>query len=141
MTIVALNPFGHSITQLLARELAIIERAKPEVVVFWGVQTSHLAQQSYATSFKELFNEMMYLKSKGVTVVRVGPCLNEQWCEVESTISDITLRFNIIRKDDKFVEEVIIYRRYREPEIHPYEEIEKFTKCNVEVLKQVVKEL
>jgi len=39
VNITALNPFAYSLTQLIMRELTIIERAKPDIVVFWGVHT------------------------------------------------------------------------------------------------------
>jgi len=109
--ITALNPLAHSITQLIARELTIIEQAKPDLVVFHGVHLARAAAPGYQ-HLKELFNELMYLKSKGVTVIRVGACFDKAECDREISISDVTYRLERALGGRGEGVEVYVYRRF-----------------------------
>jgi hypothetical protein len=137
---VALNPFAHSLTQLVARELTIIEQRKPDVVVFWGVHIPTYANR--AVELKELFNELAYLKSRGMMVVRIGPCLDEGLCDAEASISDVTHR--IVREfgEDGSVEtRLYVYERFREPRVLPGSVVEETLRKSIEVLREYAERL
>jgi circadian clock protein KaiC len=122
MTITALNPFGQSLPMLYARELEIIELVEPDVVVFHGVHVSRSTTRDYGKYFKELYNELMYLKSKGITVIRTGICIDNYHCDAEASIADVTYRFNRVVKESGEVDvKIIVYRRFRDPVILPGE--------------------
>jgi len=118
MDITALNPFGSSITELVGRELAMIESVKPDLVVFYGV---HVARRSSHSKFlRELFNQMLYLKSRGIVVFRIGSCISEEDCSSEASIADITYWFRRgVRNDGSVSEWIEVYRRFRRPKILP----------------------
>jgi circadian clock protein KaiC len=116
MTITALNPFGQSLQMLHARELEIIELVEPDVVVFHGVHVSRSITRDYGKYFKELYNQLLYLKSKGVTVFRTGICIDNYHCDVETSIADVTCRYNRVVKESGEVDtKIIVYRRFRDP--------------------------
>jgi hypothetical protein len=141
MEIVALNPFAHSLTQLAARELTIIEQRKPDIVLFWGI---HLPRSSdgYVAVLKELFNELMYLKSRGITVLRAGPCLNEEVCNAETSISDLTARFvREFREDGSAQTKIYFYKRFEEPRMFPSSVVSEFMKRCVEILREYSKKV
>ncbi|MFZ8783598.1 MAG: ATPase domain-containing protein, partial [Desulfurococcaceae archaeon] len=120
MTITALNPFAHSLAQLTAREQALIEQIRPDIVVFHGVHLSRRTDGNYARFLKELFNEAMYLKSKGITVFRVGSCPDEYSCNAETAISDVTYKFEReLREDGSISTRLHVYRRFRDPVVFP----------------------
>jgi circadian clock protein KaiC len=141
MEIVALNPFAHSLTQLVARELTIIEQRKPDIVLFWGI---HLPRGSdgYVAVLKELFNELMYLKSRGITVLRAGPCLDEEVCNAETSISDLTARFvREFREDGSAQTKIYFYERFEEPRMFPSSVVSEFMKRCVEILREYSKKV
>jgi len=122
MTITALNPFGQSLPMLAARELEIIELVEPDVVVFHGVHVSRSTTRDYGKYFKELYNQLLYLKSKGITVFRTGICVNNYHCDAETSIADVTYRFNrVLRGSGEIDAKFIVYRRFRDPVILPGE--------------------
>jgi circadian clock protein KaiC len=137
---VALNPFAHSLTQLVARELTIIEQRKPDIVVFWGVHIPTYA--SRATELKELFNELAYLKSRGIAVVRAGPCLDESVCDTEVSISDVTYR--IVREfgeDGSAQTRLYVYERFKKPRVFPGAVAEEALRESIEVLREYAERL
>jgi hypothetical protein len=118
MTITALNPFAHSLTQLAARELALIEQFKPDIVVFHGVHLPRSTSTAHTIFLKELFNEIMYLKSKNITVIRIGNCIDDYSCNAETSISDVTYRFmRVFRENGNVDTRIYIYRRFKEPRV------------------------
>ncbi|MCC6035297.1 MAG: hypothetical protein LM567_07380 [Desulfurococcaceae archaeon] len=118
MTITALNPFAHSLTQLAAREQALIEQFKPDIVVFHGVHLPRSTSTAHTIFLKELFNEIMYLKSKNITVIRIGNCIDDYSCNVETSISDVTYRFmRVFRENGNVDTRIYIYRRFKEPRV------------------------
>jgi circadian clock protein KaiC len=142
MAITALNPFAHSLTQLAAREQALIDQVKPGIVVFYGVHLPRSTTSNYAVFLKELFNEAMYLKSKGIIVFRVGTCLDEYSCSAETSISDLTYRFErVLREDGKLANRVYVYRRFREPRVFGDNIIDQCMKEWVEFIKQYAEKL
>jgi circadian clock protein KaiC len=136
MTITALNPFGQSLQMLGARELEIIELVEPDVVVFHGVHVARSIARDYGKYFKELYNELLYLKSKGVTVFRTGICIDNYHCDAETSIADVTYRFNRVVKESGEVDtKIIVYRRFKDPVILPGEVLRECVSEWVDAIK------
>jgi circadian clock protein KaiC len=136
MTITALNPFGQSLPMLAARELEIIELVKPDVVVFHGVHISRSTTRDYVKYFKELYNQLLYLKSRGITVFRTGICINNYHCDAETSIADVTYRFNRVVKESGEVDvKIIVYKRFRDPAILPGEILKECVSEWVDAIK------
>jgi circadian clock protein KaiC len=142
MTITALNPFAHSLAQLAAREQALIEQIRPDIVVFHGVHLPRSTNGNYARFLKELFNEAMYLKSKGITVFRVGSCLDEYSCNAETAISDVTFKFErVLREDGSISTRVHVYRRFRDPVVFPERVIRECTEQWLSTIREYARRL
>jgi len=116
--ITAFNPFGQSMAEIISRELSLIETIKPGIVVYHGV---HVVRETveYHEFFRELFNELLYLKSKNLLVFRIGSCIEEYKCMSEASIADVTYKLEFTRTDSGFDKKLIIYRRFREPRVLP----------------------
>ncbi|MGC8983268.1 MAG: ATPase domain-containing protein [Desulfurococcaceae archaeon] len=135
ITIKALNPFAYSISELVYKELGLIEDVKPDVVVFDGVHLPR-ATASQERHIKELFNEVLYLKSRGITVVRVGACIEgEEVCSREASISDLTVVKKEVYRENRAEPVFYVYRRHSEPSIIGPEGVAKFVE---EVLSAAV---
>ncbi len=140
LSIAALNPFAYSLTQLIARELTIIERVKPDIVVFWGVHIPSYVR--YVDELRELFNELTYLKSKNVTTIRVGSCLNEDVCNTETAISDVTLRFaRVFKRDGSIDTRLYVYERFKEPVVLPSKAVTGFVRSCGKIVKELADKL
>jgi circadian clock protein KaiC len=141
VTIVALNPYAHSLTQLVARELTIIEQHKPDTVFFWGAHIPR-ATYNYALWLKELFNELMYLKSKGIIVVRSGPCINKQACDAEASLSDVVVKYVRTFKGGVMDVKFYMYERFKGlTGVVPASGIDEFTRRCAEALKAYIEKL
>jgi len=142
MNIVSLNPFAHSLTQLAARELTLIEQFSPDIVVFYGVHLPRSTSGSYTEFLKELFNQVMYLKSKGITVFRVGSCLDDYSCNAEASISDVTYRFErTIGEDGNVNIRAYVYRRFRSPAVLSGKEVSEYIEECEGVIREHVRRL
>ncbi len=140
VNIAALNPFAYGLTQLIARELMIIERVKPDIVVFWGIHIPSYVR--YVDELKELFNELTYLKSKNVTTIRVGSCLKEDVCNAETAISDVTLRFvRVFKRDGSIDTRLYVYERFKEPAVLPSKAVTGFVRLCGKILKELADKL
>lgn len=115
-----LNPYAQSLPQLIAKELELIEMYEPDIVIFHGV---HVVKYDPVKRFKELYNQVLYLKSKGIGVVRIGDCDNEQRCAEEASISDLTLWIERITTAKGLDYKVKVCRRFREPVVITSEEM------------------
>jgi len=142
MIITALNPHAHSLTQLVARELAIIEQVKPDIVVFYGVHLARDHITGLTTYLKELFNEIMYLKSKRLIDIRIGCCLDEYSCNVETTLADVTYKFEkVFREDGSIDTRIYVYRRFKEPRVFMGNYVNECVKEWIEVIREYAEKL
>jgi len=140
LIITALNPFGYSLAELAAYEQILIERLKPDVVVFHGVHLAGAIQSEYKKYLRELFNEVMYLKSKGLTVVRIGNYIDDYIYRIESSIADVTFKVERIYKEDGAVDfKVYVSRRYREPKILNSTEMKECIKEAIDLIESYIK--
>ena len=126
----ALNPFAYSLEELAMKEISIIEEVRPNVVVFHGTHVPGISFDP-ATYFKELYKQVLYLKQRRVLTVRIGNCVDELKCNMESSISDLTLRVTRRYEENKAQTTILVYRRFREPTIITEEE-------RTEILRELV---
>ncbi|MEM1645631.1 MAG: hypothetical protein QXL96_07165, partial [Ignisphaera sp.] len=138
MVFKGLNPFAQSLTQLMVKELELVENYNPDIVVFHGF---HLLKYDPIKRLKELYTEVLYLKSRGVGIIRIGNCDDEKRCVEEASISDMTLKVERFVADSKYDYKVIVYRRYREPTIITSEEMKICIKEAIDYIKQNLDEL
>jgi circadian clock protein KaiC len=109
-----INPYAQSLTELASKELELIDQYNPDIVVFHGV---HVIKHDYVKYFRELYNQILYLKYRGIGIVRIGNCVNEERCADEASISDLTFKTERIVKESGYDFIVKIFRRFRDPQI------------------------
>jgi circadian clock protein KaiC len=115
-----INPYAQSLTELASKELELIDQYNPDIVVFHGV---HVIKHDYVKYFRELYNQILYLKYRGIGIVRIGNCVNEERCADEASISDLTFKTERIVKESGYDFIVKIFRRFRDPQIVSSREI------------------
>jgi circadian clock protein KaiC len=139
MAITALNPSAMSPVEVVARELSLVEKTKPDILVFYGVHIFKLLTTRIEREFRRLFNELMYLKSKGITVIRVGSCIDEYACNAETLIADATHRIiKHVKEDGKIEAKLYLYERFRELRVLPGNVIHEVTKRCIELIKKYI---
>ncbi|MEM1541987.1 MAG: ATPase domain-containing protein [Ignisphaera sp.] len=126
ITIRAVNPYAYSTSQLVAQELSLINEIKPDIVVFHGVHVIRLITSNYGSIFRELYNEVMYLKSRGINIVRIGNHTDDYTTNIEASISDTTFKSVHEYYEDKVETKIYVFRRYREPIVFSFSD---FMKC------------
>lgn len=130
----ALNPFAYSVYELAMKELAVVNEVNPDIVVFHGIQVLENVELSF--HFKELYKQVLYFKSKGISVVRVGSCINEARCSGVASIADLTLKVERVYRENSVDYRVIVFRRYKEPSIITHEDNLKCFKECIEFIKR-----
>ncbi|MEM1696148.1 MAG: hypothetical protein QXQ90_06090, partial [Desulfurococcaceae archaeon] len=121
-TIVGINPFAYNIVELAMEELELIDKYKPDLVVFHGV---HVSSSRYdpLKYVKELYNQVLYLKSRGILVVRIGSCVDEVYCRSQMSIGDLNLYVAQVTSNGRPELMVYSYRRFKEPRVFTYGEL------------------
>ncbi|MEM4870030.1 MAG: ATPase domain-containing protein [Desulfurococcaceae archaeon] len=135
-TIVGINPFAYNVVELAMEELELIDKYKPDLVVFHGV---HVSSSRYdpLKYVKELYNQVLYLKSRGILVVRIGSCVDEAYCRSQMSIGDLNLYVMQVTSNGRPELMVYSYRRFKEPRVFTYEElVSSCLKECVEFIKQ-----
>lgn len=104
------NPYSYSVGELALRELSLIERHKPDTVIFQGVEvlSGVYPDRDY---LRQLYNQINYLKHKGLLVIRSGGYINPQIHKWNTSLADVHIGYRIRRNDDKVTPEVLIWRR------------------------------
>lgn len=134
LAIKGINPYAQSIYELALKELELIEKVKPGVVIFHG---SHvLKTRSYRKFFMELYNQILNLKHKGIITIRISNCIDEKRCFEEASISDITLVVDRYVGKDSVQFNVISYRRFKNPVIITSEDVSRCIEESIEIIKQ-----
>jgi hypothetical protein len=140
MVITALNPSAMSPVEVVARELSLVEKTKPDILVFYGVHIFKLLTTRIEREFRRLFNELMYLKSKGIIVIRVGSCIDEYACNAETLIADATHRIiKHVKEDGKIEAKSYLYERFRELRVLPGSVIHEVVNRCIELIKKYIK--
>lgn len=89
---VGINPFAYSVSQLVVREIQLVESEKPDVIVFHGVEIPR-AIVPIGKHVEELYNQMNYLKQRGYLVIRLGAYTDPLIYRLESGLADAIMRF------------------------------------------------
>ncbi|MEM1623625.1 MAG: ATPase domain-containing protein [Sulfolobales archaeon] len=134
--VVSLNPFGFSISQLVIRENTVIDSEDPDVVVFHGVEIPR-AGVPIARHIRELYNQMNYLKQRGVLVIRMAAYTNRESYSLESRVGEALLRFYYDMSNGSNVRyKAFAYRRNSLPVIISSDELAKCVEESVETVKK-----
>ncbi|MEM2026118.1 MAG: hypothetical protein QXW94_07500, partial [Desulfurococcaceae archaeon] len=110
----SINPGSSALPHLHAKAVDVIERLKPDVIFFHGVELfSALAEpREYWTA---LINELLWLKNNGKLVARLGSRVHPYWSGINSSISDLVIRLYYRRKHGGLVPIIASWRRGHEP--------------------------
>ncbi|MEM1713502.1 MAG: ATPase domain-containing protein [Desulfurococcaceae archaeon] len=136
----AINPFAYSLSELSMREEELINSVDPDIIVFHGVHVSSSIHEAH-TYFKELYRQVVYFKQKGKIVVRIGSCVDELSCNLQSSIADTTIKVTRIFVENKYITLVQIFRRFVEPEVVSTSELGDCLMECLEVIKKRAIEL
>lgn len=135
--VVSLNPFSYSVSQLSIKEIAVIESEGAGVVVFHGVEVPR-AGVSLRRHIRELYNQMNYLKHKGLLVVRIGAYTDRETYSLESRIGEALLRFYYDRGSGGIVGyKAFAYRRNSLPAVIPGNELSKCVEESAETIRRL----
>ncbi|MCE4607004.1 MAG: hypothetical protein F7B59_06740 [Desulfurococcales archaeon] len=91
MRIVSVNPSDRSMDELFAHETMLIEKTRPDLVMFHGVEifNSIIDQQTY---FRWLLNQVFSLKEKGLIVARYMNFTDEAFYRKNASFADLIVR-------------------------------------------------
>lgn len=132
MVIEAINPYAQSLTELALKEIELVEKVKPNIVVFHG--THAIVVEPYEKYFRELFNQVLRLKQMGVGIFRVTSCISEIRCKAEASIADLNFMVQRVYKDGNVDFVTYTYRRYIEPAVLGRKEI---FECMEEIINYI----
>ncbi len=122
--IVAFNTSAYSIEELYVRELELIDKFKPDIVVFLGIEG--IAPHDINEYINLLNNQVLYLRSRGVLVFRVGTYVNELMYAINSSLATGIAKYICRREGDGLRREVYVWRNGRDPVLVPYELLTKY---------------
>ncbi|MEM0015260.1 MAG: ATPase domain-containing protein [Zestosphaera sp.] len=129
-----INPFSYNETQLVAKELELVDSADADIVVFHSVcLVRHLTD--IAKHVKDLYNQMNYLRNRGKLVARIGAFTDDLTYRLESRVADAVMRFEHEGGNvGKIGYKAFISRRNRKPCIVTQNEMEE---CFAEAVKSI----
>lgn len=135
--VVSLNPFSYSVSQLTMRENVIIESEDPDIVVFHGVEVPR-AGVPLRQHIKELYNQMNYLKHRGVLVIRMGAYTDRADYSLESRLGEVLIRFYYDKGSAGTIKyKAFIYRRNTFPALLSSDELTKCVEESVETIRRL----
>lgn len=119
IVIESINPASLSIEELNSLELHLIDKHRPDVVVFDGAEIPGLihGQREPDKYFMYLRNQMLRLRDLGVMTVRISAFVDEGLYRKESSISDAILKFDYVYENGRLVPRVFVWRIGFEPSI------------------------
>ncbi|MEM4718361.1 MAG: ATPase domain-containing protein [Desulfurococcaceae archaeon] len=136
LIIKSLNPYAQSISELSLRELDLINKIKPDIVVFHG---SHVIKtDSYRKYYIALYNQLLYMKHLGIGVLRILNCTNVHRCRDEASLSDLTFKIKRVMKGNKYDFLIVSYRRFKEPVVMTREDIQLCIGDIVDYIKKTI---
>lgn len=121
--ITSINPFSYSTSQLAIKEMEIINSESPDVVVFHGPEIARTASD-LKTYTRELFNEINYLKNKGILIVRFIGHIDETTYRLESSMADAVMRLDYEIVNGKVALTVFLWSKGRDPHTISLSELE-----------------
>lgn len=110
----SLNPVGEALTSLASRTVLQIEKAKPDMIIFHGVEIFSKVSD-YKDYWSALVNELTWTKNNGVTNIRFGACTPREWCEMNAAVSDIVIHVRFTDKNGSLVPVIYSWGRSFRP--------------------------
>jgi circadian clock protein KaiC len=112
----SVNPVGEALTSLASRTTLQIEKAKPDMIIFHGVEIFSKVSD-YKDYWSALVNELIWTKNNGVTNIRFGACTPREWCEMNAALSDIVIHVRFTDKNGSAVPIIYSWGRSFRPRI------------------------
>ena len=131
----SINPFVRSISEQALEEVSLMEEIKPDVIIFHGTHVLE-ATKSPQEYLKELYKQVMYLKMREMTIVRVANYISEEKFNALSTLADLTFKREDIIEDTKVDLRVLAYRRLRPPTVITGSEFIECIKESIDFIRQ-----
>lgn len=138
ITFASINPFSRSVTQLAIDELQLIDSVGPDLVVFHGIEILRegIPSERY---LKERYNQLNYLKSRGILVIRVGEYVDENAYKEMALLDDAVIKLSYVTPPSSYGTlkyEALLWRRGKLATIVSPEEVDECVRECVEILKQ-----
>lgn len=132
--VVSINPFSYSTSQLAIREMETVNTENPDMVVFHGPEIAEVVTD-FKTYVRELFNEINYLKNRGIIVMRLVSYIDETSYRIESSIADAVVKLEYVKTPSGLEWAAYLWAKGREPHMIPVSQIEKCMGEAVDFLK------
>lgn len=89
----SINPLSVSHTELMAKEIELVQAMKPDIVMFHGTDVFPLLGIQDKDYLANLFNMLQTLAGMGVLVIRDSAYVDDQWYRLGSALARVVLRF------------------------------------------------
>ncbi|MCX8209141.1 MAG: AAA family ATPase [Sulfolobales archaeon] len=136
LKVVSINPFSYSVSQLVMKELEIINSEKSDVVVFHGIEVARAVSDS-KTYIRELFNEINYLKNRKIIVVRLSSHISDEVYRIDSSLTDAVIRVSCEEGASRPPPATYLWRKMHEPH---YITVDEIRGCAYELVKYLSQE-
>ncbi len=118
MVVEALNPYGMSVEELYMKELELVNKYRPGIVVFHGVEVLEpIAKADMYRYYNLLSNQLYYLKSSGIVAVRNIAYISREQFRRCSSYADVVIRALYRVKGTELTQYLYMWRRGRQPKI------------------------
>ncbi|ADM27499.1 putative RecA ATPase [Ignisphaera aggregans DSM 17230] len=87
----SINPMAYSIPEIFTQEISLVESIKPDIAVFHGIEVFWYIANT-EEYFTNLFNQLQYLRSKGITTIRMSSYVSEEFYNLNSSLADAIYR-------------------------------------------------
>ncbi|MEM4020629.1 MAG: hypothetical protein QXI83_01335, partial [Desulfurococcaceae archaeon] len=131
-----INPFAYSVSELNAIENQLIDELRPDMVIFHGVEVPMIAEKRLDYYIQLLFNQIVLLKQKGITIARYSSHINNELSNINASLADVVIK--ILYDPDKNEPRIHLWRRGGRPVVlttndisRCIDEITGFIKLNI----------
>lgn len=136
LKIVSINPFSYSTSQLAIKELETIEKEKPDIVAFHGVEVARAASD-LKTYVSELFNEINYLKNLKIVAVRLTSYISDEIYRIESSLADAIARIDCVKTPSEVSWTAYLWRKGYSPHLMTASEVRECARELVDALREL----
>ncbi len=123
------NTSSFSLEELYSRILYLVERKKPDIVVFLGSDLLPFEERKH---YDLLMNLMLYLKLKGILIFNLGAHSSDLEYSIYSRFADVVGRYIFYHDthDDKIKYKFYLWKVGKDPLVLSYEQLRR---CNLEM--------
>ncbi len=136
----AVNPTAYSLGELVNIEMDLMERYKPNIVIFLAPELipTSISERTY---LRMLFNQLLYSRSKGIIVIRIVSPLNEEAYAAQADLADIVIRVNYVwdRQAGEIKQYVYVSTQDKPPKVIDEEAMEQCIEEIKEDLNSMIK--